>query len=112
MNTATILRLETERKIVTRVVTDLLAAGCALSVHDGEAFTVRRSRDPDAVLSGMFGADEDLLFVRDATGRKLGFVHFIYGNDGDDVIADYTVGLAPLLTGAEALAEQLAGSGR
>jgi hypothetical protein len=40
-------------------------------------------------------------------GTYIGMVYFVYGNDGFDVICDYSVSLETLLIGANALALQL-----
>lgn len=70
----------------------------------------------------MFTTDEDYLFVYDpkqpdeddaedgrADANKIGWIWFIYGNDGHDVVSDYTTNLEKVLQGATALAEELAG---
>jgi hypothetical protein len=43
------------------------------------------------------------------TRRSFGWVRFIYGNDGWDVINDYTTNLEPVIAGVNALAEKMEG---
>lgn len=43
----------------------------------------------------------------DTTGKRIGWVRMIYGNDGWDVMADYTTNLEDVLTDANKLADKL-----
>ena len=48
------------------------------------------------------------LLIHDAgQERPLGWIKLAYGNDGGDVIRDYTVNLEELLRGAEQLADEM-----
>jgi len=100
-----------EREIAERVIADALAAGYSLGVHDGEEITIHHSTDAAAVLSAMFTTDEDRLFIYKQDGPQgkrdwFGWVFFIFGNDGWDVVNDYTTNLAGIMVGADALAER------
>lgn len=98
-----------ERKIVRRLVEDLVAAGytvaradCCGSRHmeledcDECSDSPCVPSDPsnvDAVLAAMFQGDDDRLWIA-KDGKLTGeWVWLIYGNSGDDVISDYSVGL-------------------
>lgn len=81
------LRHRHERDIAERLVTDAIAAGCDLSVYDGEVWTVERSRDAKGVMLALFSTGEDVLCLHQE-GRRLGHFHLITGNDGWDLIAD------------------------
>jgi hypothetical protein len=84
-------RQKIERSIVTRVIRDFLAAGHTLGVYDGEEVTIHHSADFDAVYAAMFTTDEDYLFIYNAHLKsRIGWVRFVYGNDGPDVICDYS----------------------
>lgn len=71
----------------------------------------RRLDNLAAIMDGLMSTDEDTLAVysRDGGGdwKRTGSVLLIYGNDGHDVIADYSVVLGHLLEGANALADGL-----
>jgi hypothetical protein len=103
MNVA--MRQEVERKIASKVITDALAAGYALTIDNGgdnEEFSP--TTDKDKILSEMFATDDEkLIFYKD--GKCVGFVYFVYGNDGPDVVNDYTMNLEPIMAGANALAD-------
>ena len=110
------LRQKIERNIVEQVVRSAIEAGYELSVDDGEEITLKRSRDRAAVMKAMFTADEDTLWVHrpednDPTDdghwrHGFGWVYFVYGNDGHDVICDHTTNLEDLLKRASALADK------
>lgn len=109
------MRQEVERKIVQAAIKQLLAAGFSLDVNDGEETTLKHSTDAAAIVAAMFTTDEDYLFVNEPGagspaaalkgGSRIGWVRFIYGNDGYDVMSDYTVNLESQLTEANKLAE-------
>jgi hypothetical protein len=91
---ATCKRIEIEGKIAHKAVNVLLAKGYELSVHDSEEFTVKRSRDAAEIKAAMFTSDDDRLFAyRPGDEDRFGWVWFVYGNSGPDVICDYTVSL-------------------
>lgn len=94
---------DNEKRIVGKLVTDLLASGATLSVNDGEEITIKNSSDPDTIYAALSSTCEDYLMV-DGPGRR--WVRLIWGNDVD-VISDYVIRLEDLLAGANALAEEL-----
>lgn len=90
-------RVQTESKICRRLVATILKAGHMISVCDGEEWTVKLSRNSRQIIRALFTTDSDLLGIRNAMGESLGYVELIYGNDGFDVIADYSESLESLL---------------
>lgn len=101
------VRLEVERRIAQQAIAELLAAGFTLGVNDGEEVTISRSKDAEAVLKAMMTTDSDyLLAYQDGVERHVGWVRFVYGNDGWDVINDYTVNLEEALTKTNALTDK------
>lgn len=87
-----------EKLIFKSVVNAALHQGYAISLNDGEETTVRRSRDPKELLDAAFSTDEDYLFLHEGDEKaRYGWIHFVYGNDGTDVISDYTTNLDELL---------------
>jgi len=100
-------RQDMERAIVRNAVFELLDHGFSLSVDNGgDDYEIDRSRDGDAVLAELMNTDEDRLLARDGDALR-GWVFFVYGNDGYDVICDMTVSLEPYLPETLALAETL-----
>ena len=102
------LRQELERRIARRCILDLIEAGYTVSVYDGEEVTVKCSTKATEILKAMMTTDEDYLFAMDDKGVRRGWVRFIYGNDGADVINDYTTNLDPALKRTNALIERYA----
>jgi hypothetical protein len=89
------MRQLVEREIATAVVDSLLAAGFALSVENGDD-EIFASGDAATILAAMFLTDDERLYAEKG-GKDFGWVYFVYGNDGWDVINDYTVNLEPFI---------------
>ena len=92
------------RKIVLSLIDELMGHGFALSVDDGEErhpWTTDRNRVIDAIME----SDEDYLWARKP--EYTGGVFLVYGNDGWDVICDYSMGLEPFMVKTMKLAEKL-----
>ncbi|WP_234053660.1 MULTISPECIES: hypothetical protein [unclassified Xanthobacter] len=83
-------RIMAERRMCTALVTAALQRGYAVSVNDGEDWVVKRSKDRSAILAALFTTDEDTIMLRSDDGRKVGWFRLIYGNDGYDVVSDYS----------------------
>ncbi len=101
-------RQRIERRIAREAIKGLLAEGYKISVFDGEETVLTKSVDPAAIEKAMFSTDEDQFHVERDGGEKpeTGWVLFVYGNDGWDVIADNTVNLEPALKGATGAGRQ------
>lgn len=107
------IRTAIEKAIAEQCVTDLLTAGYELAVNNGgdedevkvtNGLTEKTARG--RILSGMFATDDEYLRVYE-NGKPVGWVHFVYGNDGVDVISDYTVNLEEVLTGSLRMADRI-----
>ena len=98
---STCRRIEVEQDIVTRAVDALLNAGYRLATNDGESVRPDTPTDDRAViLHELMDVDDEWLGVyRNGpfNGPPDGWVRFVYGNDGWDVINDYTVNLEAAL---------------
>lgn len=93
------MRIAIEQFIARKTVETLIAANYLISINDGEETVVKRSDDIEHIMRAMFSTDEDYLIVssRADPKRKVGWVKFIYGNSGWDVINDHTVNLEAVL---------------
>lgn len=100
-------RQSIERSICRRIVKDAIAAGLRVSVHDGEEYVICRSKSVDKVMALLMATDEERLFFSAEDGKRMGWVYLVYGNDGWDVVNDYTTNLAPILDGAMTYADEL-----
>jgi hypothetical protein len=78
-----------ERRIVDALVKAALAKGYSLSVFDGEEDS-KLSDDYSNIHNALYRTDEDHLNVYNSHLRHLATFRLIYGNDGWDVIADYS----------------------
>jgi hypothetical protein len=111
---------ELEDKIVRHFVRDALAAGYVLSVsleqgHDVEDMLLGSNDEAkimEAALAGdsshIFVHKADEPFVEDGAVNCVGWVLLVFGNDGYDVISDYTTNLDKLILDTIELAEQYA----
>lgn len=101
-------RIRIETRIAKSAIAELLSAGYTLGVYDGEETTIKQSTDKQAVLDALQTTDDDYLLVYKAgESKRCGWVRFVYGNDGWDVISDYTVNLEDALTETNKLADTL-----
>lgn len=100
-----------ERDIITRAIYGLLNAGFSLSLDDGEAGFNPPDPilDAQAIANEMWTMDEDWLYAWNDAGQCAGWVRLIYGNDGPDVISDYSTTLEAALKDANARAAELLG---
>ena len=103
---------EIERQIIQRIVKDALEAGFQITVDDGGDRTERQAFHRPSRHHGGGDADrrgfpllQQARLNRSRVGSRL-----IYGNDGWDVVNDYTTNLEPLLAGATAEADNLGGA--
>ena len=107
-----------EKLVLKSAIAELLSHGFSLSVNDGEETTLVRSFDPDAIFGAMMTTDEDYLHAHRPDGKlnapgtgeaydSFGWVRFIYGNDGWDVINDYSHRLEPYLVKTNALIDEM-----
>ena len=85
--TATTLNY-TDAKQARDLIGKALAAGLSVSVHDGEAWALKRSTDAAAILAALGSTDADSLRFRDAAGENVGFAYLVYGNGPDELVAD------------------------
>src|SRR5262245_51001797 len=130
------MRQEVERKIVRRFVKDALAAGYRLAVSLERGYDtddmLLGSRDLKKIMEEAFAGDECHIFVQPAEGpttieddadlrerlygatkrltrvNSIGWVYLVMGNDGYDVISDYTMNLEELglMAGADKIADR------
>lgn len=93
--------------IVDSIVSTALARGFCISVHDGEAWSLKKCTDKATIWENLAQTEsgDSLRFRLIATGEVIGTVWLIYEN-GVDVIADHSesVAMAGLLAPAFNLA--------
>jgi len=114
------MRQEVERKIVGQFIRDALAAGYRLAVSLERGYDLDDmligSRDESKIMDEAFAGDECHIFVQPSDGPTVedgfvvsdGWVYCVFGNDGWDVISDYSTNLEKLLAGANAISDQYA----
>lgn len=107
-------RQRIERRIVKHCIEELLAneLNFHLGLNDGEEIVVNHSRNAKDIMKAACSTDEDYLLVyldarSDTEKKRMGWVRFVYGNDGYDVICDYTTWLEPHIKATEELAREI-----
>ena len=78
-----------EKQVAVELVRLLLEAGYALTVYDGEEYTVDQSTSSSEVLNALATTGEDVI-IADKANNRMSF-ELLYGNaeDGSEVVADY-----------------------
>lgn len=97
---------DNEKKIVGRLITDILAAGYSVSIwNGGDDAEIISSSDTDRIFKALAASDQDEVILY-KNCRRAGWIRLIWGNDVD-VISDYTTNLEAIVAGANALANEL-----
>lgn len=109
---STCQRIGVEAELVEKTVDALLAAGYLLRTdiqEDPRPATPTAERD--AILREMMDVDDEFLGAYKTydknDARPDGWVRFVYGNDGYDVVSDYTTNLESVLAPVNAYADTL-----
>jgi len=92
--------------VLRSLVTELIGHGFALSVHNEEATEIEDSTDIEAVIAELWQCDMEELTSK--KGDLTGWFSLVYGNDGYDVISDYTVNMEPFIADTMTLVDKLA----
>lgn len=86
------LRILIEKRIGRMLVKTALAAGYMISIDNGgDEDEITDSTDLKAINAAMRQTDEERIYFR-CKGKKTEWVYMVYGNDGYDVVCDYTCG--------------------
>lgn len=88
-----------EREIIKRLATEILASGHSVAVNNGEEEVLKPARwSARAVINACCTTDDETLVVYFA-GKQIGWISLIYGNgnNGLDLISDYTTSLEDLI---------------
>lgn len=108
-NLALTIRLKMERAIVKQVIASLIDAEYEVQAFydlSGDDVASPVTSDKDIAINNMFETNEASLQVF-SKGINIGWVQFVYGNDGYDVIHDYTTNLDTALQAALDICDKL-----
>lgn len=102
-------RIRDEGRICRAIVDKALSEGLTVSVNDGEEWTVRKSSDRDQIIDALMSTDADILSIRHATAvpAGMGRIWLVYGNEGHEVINDYSTALEDWLAPIKALTDDI-----
>ena len=82
-------RMRAEKRMASALIKACISRGFYVSVDNGEAVEIDKSRSYKAVMDVMWQTDEEHVLIYDAEGKCLGWFFLVYGNDGWDLISDY-----------------------
>lgn len=102
-------RIKIEKAIAKLVISAMLKAQYKMRVFDGEEYVTEKTDSKADLLKAMFATDEETLTVYD-NGKCIGQIQFVYGNDGYDVISDYSTSLEADLKPVFARIEKMEGA--
>lgn len=85
-----------DHDIAERTIDLLLTKG--YSIEFDEEIGPERHTSKETILPILFDLDEAQIFLHDRAGKIAGWVFFVFGNDGPDVIADHSGNLTDLLS--------------
>jgi hypothetical protein len=101
---------EIERLIVSQVVKDALTQGYRISVDDGgDEYAVNSSTNYNEVMEALMNTGNDKIYLYTKDSVEFGWIDFVYGNAGWDVISDHTTNIehkTTILHEANAIAKQ------
>lgn len=102
-------RQEIERQIVTQVIMTACELGHQVSIENGASDPTKPTSLLGDLLPEIMQTDEEWLVISHH-GKPIGQVFMVYGNDGWDVISDYSDNdaMESLLQPAFALSDKLA----
>ena len=98
-------RIFIEQVIAQFVIDEAMKAGYMVSVYDGDEFVVKKSNNKLEIFEAMMSTDSDFLHLYH-NDKHLGWIQFVYGNNGYDVIADNTTNLEDFLERTTLLADK------
>jgi len=100
-------RIAVEQEIVTKVVDAMLQAGYPLQTDiQNDPRPAVPTSDRAEILAEMMAVDDEFLGVYQE-GDRIGWVRFVYGNDGWDVVSDYSTNLESILRPINEYADSL-----
>jgi hypothetical protein len=105
-------RIAVEKHIARAIVKAGIAAGYKLAVENGgDDLECRPTNLASEVLKVMFATDQDEIRFFTQGEQNAGWVRLIYGNEGYDVISDYTINLEKVIKPANDIADLVCDKG-
>ena len=86
MNTTTLI----EKKIVGLILNSAYSSGYTCRLYDGESWVTDKNATIKEIMYYLMTTDEETLVIYDESGKRVGSIFLVYGNNGYDVITDHT----------------------
>lgn len=97
-------RIAVERKICRKTIRLMKAAGYTMRVHSGDEWETLKGASEASLMRALFNLDEARLYVYG--GLDSGWVYFVFGNSGYDVVSDYTINLKTVMQDVNSYADK------
>ena len=89
-NNAMVRRIRAEKRMASGLIKACLKRGYSVTIDNGEDKPVIRSTNYREIMTELWATDEEHVVIHDADGTPLGWFFLVYGNDGWDLISDYS----------------------
>jgi len=93
MDSDTIKKATQLRKAHLNLAQYALERGCSITVHYGdiEDGELAKSTDFNEIKEASEACDESYMLIYNREGKKLGWAWVVFGNEDDELVADYSV---------------------
>ena len=98
-------RQRIEKAVINALLITAIQQGYTVSVDNGEYISTKRSTDRKVILADLMACDEESLILH--KDNKRARVFLVYGNDGWDVIVDYSLSIEHLMESAERVSDAI-----
>ncbi len=88
--TAGAKRMRMEKRMASGLVKACLARGFAITIDNGEDKPVVKGTGYREIMDNLWQTDEESILIYDTEGVCRGWFFLVYGNDGWDLVADFT----------------------
>jgi hypothetical protein len=83
-------RMRMEKRVASALVKGLLGLGYTVTIDNGEDKPVEKGTRYTQIMNELWQTDEEHVLFHDGTGKTRGWFFLVYGNDGYDLISDYS----------------------
>jgi hypothetical protein len=83
-------RMRMEKRMASGLVKACLNLGFAITIDNGEDKPVVKSTSYRKIMDNLWQCDEEHVLIYDEKGKCFGWFYLVFGNDGWDLVADYS----------------------
>ena len=83
-------RMRMEKKMASGLIKACLRRGYFVTIDNGEDKPIVQSKNYRKIMNQLWQTDEEHVLIYDSVGKYLGWFFLVYGNDGWDLISDFS----------------------